>query len=273
MKSAYVKNSTPHSLTKGQRVSIPVTIIECPTMKIFSVRFYKGGKVIGEVLNQNIDKEMKKKVKVPKGKAGSTSFDVEGSKFGDYDDIRLIVYSQVKKTGIKKKPDISEIGISGKLNEKLEFVKNNLSKEISIKDVFSEGVVDVRGVTIGKGNQGSMKRFGLELRFHKSEKGQRGPGSGGPWHPARVEYNQPMAGQMGFFTRTTFNHKILLIGSVGEMDINTKAGFRHFGKIKGDYIILCGSVQGPKKRQVLITNALRPTTGQVKKKYEFMELR
>jgi large subunit ribosomal protein L3 len=159
------------------------------------------------------------------------------------------------------------------LNEKLEFVKNNLSKEISIKDVFSEGVVDVRGVTIGKGNQGSMKRFGLELRFHKSEKGQRGPGSGGPWHPARVEYNQPMAGQMGFFTRTTFNHKILLIGSVGEMDINTKAGFRHFGKIKGDYIILCGSVQGPKKRQVLITNALRPTTGQVKKKYEFMELR
>ncbi|MBT4166332.1 50S ribosomal protein L3 [archaeon] len=278
MKSAFVKNSTPNSLTKGQRVTIPVTIIECPTMKIFSVRFYKDGKVIGCVLNQNIDKEMKKKVKMPKvfnkkiEDFTPAGVPVEG-KDGDYDDIRLIVYSQVKKTGIKKKPDMAEIGVSGKLDEKLEFVKNNLNKEISIRDVFSEGVVDVRGVTIGKGNQGSMKRFGLELRFHKSEKGQRGPGSGGPWHPARVEYTQPMSGQMGFFTRTTFNHKILLMGNVSDLDINIKSGFRHFGKIKGDYIVLCGSVQGPKKRQVLITNALRPTVGQVKKKYEFMELR
>eukprot|EP00825_Cyclidium_porcatum_P033638 TRINITY_DN3560_c0_g1_i8.p1 TRINITY_DN3560_c0_g1~~TRINITY_DN3560_c0_g1_i8.p1 ORF type:complete len:141 (-),score=28.43 TRINITY_DN3560_c0_g1_i8:24-446(-) len=41
MKSAYVKDNTPHSLTKGKRITMPVTIIECPTMKILSVRFYK----------------------------------------------------------------------------------------------------------------------------------------------------------------------------------------------------------------------------------------
>jgi large subunit ribosomal protein L3 len=269
MKSAYVKDSTPNSLTKGQRITIPVTIIECPTMKIFSIRFYKNNQLIGEVLNSNIDKEMKKKVKVPK----EVKKKIEDYKEGEYDDVRLIIYSQVKKTNIKRKPDMTEVGISGNLNEKLEFIKNNMAKEISIKDVFSEGVVDVRGVTIGKGNQGPTKRFGLTLRSHKSEKGVRGPGSGGPWHPARVEFTQPMAGQMGFFTRTVYNRKIVLIGNVEENDINLGEGFRHFGKIKGDYLILFGSVQGPKKRQLLITSSLRPTTGQTKKKYEFMELR
>jgi len=271
MKSAFVKDNTPNSLTKGQRIAIPVTIIECPTMKIFSIRFYKNKKAIGEVLNSNIDKEMKKKVKIPK--SAESGKKIEDFKEGDYDDIRLIVYSQVKKTGIKKKPDIAEIGISGSVNEKLDYVKNNMAKEISVKDVFKEEVVDVRGVTIGKGNQGPTKRFGLTLRFHKSEKGVRGPGSGGAWHPARVDFTQPMSGQMGFFTRTTYNHNIVLIGNVDENNINFKEGFRHFGKINGDYIVLFGSVQGPQKRQVLITPALRPTKVPIKRKYEFMELR
>ena len=64
--------------------------------------------------------------------------------------------------------------------ERGAFIKENLTKEISIKDIFSEGIVDIRGVTKGKGNQGPMKRFGLTLRSHKSEKGRRGPGSGRP---------------------------------------------------------------------------------------------
>jgi len=118
MKSAYVQDSTPNSLSKGQKITIPVTIIECPTLKIFSVRFYKNKKLIGEVINSSVDKEMKKKVKVPKGKtgsesnkAGSSSKDAKSRKiddFKDYEDIRVLVYSQVKKTNIKKTPDIAE---------------------------------------------------------------------------------------------------------------------------------------------------------------------
>ena len=269
MKSAYVKDNTPHSMTKGQRIIIPVTIIECPTMKIFSVRFYKNKKIVTEVLNQNIDKEMKRKIKVPK----EVKKKIEEVAEDSYDDVRLLVYSQVKKTGIKKTPDIAEVGLSGSLSEKRDFIKNNLAKEISIKDVFNDCVVDVRGVTIGKGTQGPTKRFGLSLRFHKSEKGVRGPGSGGPWHPSRVEFTQPMAGQMGFFTRTSYNHKIILLDNIDTKNINLGEGFRHFGKIKTDYVVLFGSVQGPKKRQLLITSALRPTRWQVKKNYEFMELR
>ena len=66
MKSAFVKDNGASSLTKGQRITIPVTIVECPKMKIFSVRFYKDNKVMGEVLNENLDKELKRKIKLPK---------------------------------------------------------------------------------------------------------------------------------------------------------------------------------------------------------------
>ncbi len=65
MKSAIVKDNTPDSMTKGKRIAVPVTILECPTMKIFSVRFYKYGKVMKDVLAENLDKELKRKVKVP----------------------------------------------------------------------------------------------------------------------------------------------------------------------------------------------------------------
>ena len=279
MKSAYVRDNTSNSLTKGQRIIIPVTIIECPSIKILSVRFYKNKKVIGEVLNSNIDKELKRKIKLPKEiKKKIEDFQPLLEKDGDknkigFDDIRVIVYSQVKKTGIKKRPDITELGLSGSLNEKLEVIKKNLTKEISITDVFGDGVVDIRGVTTGKGTQGPMKRFGLALRNHKSEKGRRGPGSGGPWHPARVEYTQPMAGQMGYFTRIVYNNKIIEMKNITEKNINPKNGFKNFGKIKTEYLIVFGSIQGPSKRQVLITSPLRASKDQTKKNYELMELR
>jgi len=267
MASAYVKDNTPNSLTKGKKVIIPVTIIECPTMKIFSIRFYKNGKVIGEVLNQNLDKELKRKLKLPK------KHNKKIEDFKDYDDIRIVAYSQVKKTGIKKSPDIKEIAISGNLSEKLNFVKEKLPKEISVKECFKEGIVDSRGVTKGKGLQGTIKRFGLTLKAHKSEKGQRTLGSGGPWHPSRVDYTQPRAGQMGYFTRIVYNCKVVFIGNTKEKDINPKGGIVNFGKIDGDYILLQGSVQGAKKRPLLITNAIRPVRTISKRSYELIELR
>ena len=66
MASAYVKDNTVNSMTLGKKIAIPITILECPSMKIFSVRFYKNSIVAKEVLNKNLDKELKKKVKLPK---------------------------------------------------------------------------------------------------------------------------------------------------------------------------------------------------------------
>src|SRR3989344_6620303 len=143
MASAYVKDNTEHSMTKGKKIVLPVTILECPTMKIFSVRFYKNGVVYKEILAENVDKELKRKIKMSKKKHGK----IEDIKQEEYDDIKIICYSQVKKTDIKKTPDLSEIGISGSLDEKMSFVKENIGKEVSVSNVFKNGqLVDFRGL-------------------------------------------------------------------------------------------------------------------------------
>lgn len=267
MASAYVKDNTPDSMTKGKKISVPVTILECPPMKIFSARFYKNGKVAGEIISENPDKELKRKLKIPKKKAQKIDDFKE-----EHDDVRVLCYSQVKKTGIKNTPDLSEIGLAGNLNEKISFIKEKLGKEISVLDVFeNNNLVDLRGLTKGKGFSGPVKRFGITLKSHKSEKGRRRPGSLGPWHPARVTFRVPMAGQLGMFTRAVYNNKIIKVGK--SEDKKELKNIHNFGDVKTDYIILRGSVQGPAKRQLLATYPLRETKKQSKKNYEFIELR
>ena len=82
----------------------------------------------------------------------------------------------------------------------------------------------------------------------------------------------PLAGQMGLFSRINYNLNLITSGNIKSKDINPKSGFNHYGNIKSSYFILKGSVQGPSKRQVLLTPSFRPTKSQAKKKYEFIEL-
>ncbi len=267
MGSVLVRDNTEHSLTKGQKIIVPATFIECPPLKILSVRFYKGNKIAKEIFVGG-EKELKKKIKLSK-KQEKLNLDIKE----EYDNIRVIVYSLVNKTSIKKTPDIGEIAVGGTKEEQLEMVKSSINKEIAFNDVFNGDLADVRGVTKGKGTQGPVKRFGISLRFHKSEKGVRKVGSIAPWHPARVTFRTPMAGQTGFFNRVVYNSKILKKGKITEQDINPRSGFKHYGKIKTDYIILRGSVQGPVKRQVIVTQTLRETKKQSKKNLEFLEIR
>lgn len=263
MASAFVKDDTADSMTKGKKIIVPVTIIECPAMKIFSVRFYKDTKVAKEVLAENLDKELKRIVKLPKqAKKGELN--------GEFDDVKVICYSLVKKTGIKKTPDLSEIALGGNYDDKMNFIKEKLGKEILISEIFEKGnLVDFRGLTKGKGLQGPVKRFGITLKQHKSEKGVRRPGSLGPWHPARTTFYAPQAGQLGMFTRAMYNNKVIEIGKAEGKLKNIK----NFGDVKTDYMIVNGSVQGPAKRQLLVTMPLRVTKKQKKKNFELLELR
>jgi len=264
MASAYVKDDTPDSMTKGKKIIVPVTLIECPSLKIFSVRFYKNGKVAKEVLAESLDKELKRIVKLPKTAKKTEDFNEK------CDDVRVVCYSVVKKTGIKKTPDLVEIAIGGNYEDKIKFIKENINREISVSSIFEKGkLVDVRGLTKGKGLQGPVKRFGITLKSHKSEKGRRRPGSLGPWHPARVTYMAPQAGQLGMFTRVSYNNKIIDLGKAE----NKFRGIKNFGDIKTDYLILTGSIQGTAKRQLLVTQPLRVTKKQAKKNFELLELR
>ena len=270
MTSALVKDKTQNSMTKDKEIIIPATILECPPLKIFSVRFYKNNQLAKEILAGQLDKELKRTVKLPK----KTPEKIDNIKLEEYDDISIIVYSQPKKIGIKKRPDLEEIGLAGSFDEKISFVKENLNKEISIFDVFNGWqIADLRGLTKGKGFSGPVKRFGIKLRFHKTEKGQRKVGSIGPWHPARVTFRVPMAGQMGMFTRVHYNQKIISLGKNPKNDNEKLKNIKNYGDIKSDYILIAGSVQGPAKRQLLITAPLRGSKDQLKKNYEFLELK
>jgi large subunit ribosomal protein L3 len=270
MASAFVKDNTADSMTKTKRIILPVTILECPPIKILAVRFYKNGVVYKDILNSTLDKELKRIIRMPKNHKDIKML-IQNEK--DFDDLTLIAYSCPKKINIKKTPDIAEIGLTGAKEEKIKFVEENLNKEISIADVFVKGVVDVRATTTGKGFQGSIKRFGVKLRSHKAEKGQRTVGSVGAWHPIGIRFRVPRAGQMGMQTRINYNNVIVSSKKISNEDPITKKLIRGYGFVRGDYILLTGSINGPAKRQVLITAPLRPTKNKIKQNYELLELR
>jgi len=230
----------------------PVTILECPPVKLFSIRFYKntfyGQKVITEILAQNLNKELKRKVSFPKK--------IKASEPSEYDDVRVLVYTQPKLAFGKKKPEIIEIGISGSKEEKLNYAKSLLNKEIKVSEIFkSNQFVDVHAVTKGYGFQGSVKRHHIDLRSHKSEKKRRG-NIFGSQTPGKIHWGMPMPGQHGFHTRTEFNKFIIKV-SDDIKEINPKSGFNRYGMVNNEFVLIKGSIPGAKKRLVVITEPLR----------------
>jgi large subunit ribosomal protein L3 len=133
--------------------------------------------------------------------------------------LKLIVATQPKLSGLgKKKPEIFEVEIGGKdLKEKLDFAKQLLGKEIRASDVFKQGeYVDVIAVTKGKGNAGPVERFGIFVQSRHAKEKRRHVGTLGQEQPGKVRHTVPMAGQLGFQTRTEFNKRVLKIGEKGE---------------------------------------------------------
>ncbi|MEK6934495.1 MAG: 50S ribosomal protein L3 [Nanoarchaeota archaeon] len=248
------KDNSPNTMFKNDLLSIPVTVIECPPLKPLSLRFYKkshdGLVLTSEIFSKNIDKELKRRVNISKKLKEEPK---------DFDEVKLVVYTQPKLIGIgKKKPEILEISISGKSNqEKLTFAKTLLNKEIRLDEVLkNSSFLDVHSITKGKGFQGTVKRFGVAIRQHKSEKTKRGIGTLGSWTPKKVLFSVPHAGKMGYHQRTEYNKQNLLIGS-DPKEINPKSGFLHYGLIKNSYIVVKGSIPGPTKRTIILTPAIR----------------
>jgi large subunit ribosomal protein L3 len=251
-----VTDNRPKALTKGEEITYPVTIIECPPIKISSVKFYKntikGLKVVSEVFSDKLDKELEKKVRIK-----SVKKKVDDVK--EFDDIKVTVYTNPKLTTIgKKKPEFFELTLGGSKEEKLKWAKENLGKDIMVSVVFQEGQqIDIHAVTKGKGFQGPVKRFGVGLKQHKTEKGVRGVGSLGGWiSQGHVMWRVAHAGQMGHHQRTEYNKWLLKIGANPE-EMGTKNGFIRYGVIKNPYILVKGSIPGPSKRLIRFNHAIR----------------
>lgn len=253
MTHVMVDDENPKSMTKGETIAFAATVIECPPIKVYALRFYKktvhGLVLVSEIFEKTFDKNLSRKTGLPK---------TEGKEPEDFDMVRLVVHTQPSLIGLKKTPEIFEMGVGGKdVKEKANFAKGLLGKEVRLSEVFKEyQFVDVHAVSKAKGTQGPVKRFGVRIRQHKAEKTKRGPASLGSWHPNRVDYRVAHAGKMGFHQRTEHNKLVLKIGN-NPKEIAMKGGFINYGVIKADYIIVKGSVVGTRKRMVTITEPVR----------------
>lgn len=251
----------PKSPMKGETVTLPVTIIECPPLLAAGIVFYKnsllGRKKIASLMAPNLGKELSRLIQLPKKEAGNKAEPLK-EKTILFDDLRLLVQTAPKEIpGGTKKPRLMEIALGGKKEEKLAYAQEILGKEIKVNDIFEKGsFIDVRGLTKGKGFQGTVKRFGVPIRQHKAEKTKRGIATLGSWTPKRVDFTVPHAGKMGYHERTEYNKQILKLGEKST-EMKFTGGINSYGQLKNPYLLLKGSVVGPKKRALVLTLALR----------------
>ncbi|MHC1635409.1 MAG: 50S ribosomal protein L3 [Candidatus Methanospirareceae archaeon] len=249
-------DDVPNSLTYGTEIAVPVTVIETPPIKVKGVRLYEntvyGKKTVTEVWVDKTD-GYEEKLK---------NLEELVNNLNDKAELRLIIFTspEVVKGVPKKKPEILEIKMSGNAKGDLEYAKEVLGGTIRVKDVLKEGdFVDVTAVTKGKGTQGPVKRWGVAIQGGKAERSSKGRhvGSPGPWIPSKVSWRVPQLGQTGYHQRTEYNKRVLKIGDNGE-EITPKGGFIRYGVVKNEYVLLKGSVPGPKKRLIRMNLSIRP---------------
>ena len=264
MTHAFIVDFRPKSTTAGQEVQVPVTVLEVPPMKVCGVRLYSsspyGKKVVGEVWSGKQDKHLSRRLPVAKDYDEKAAWG-KADKL-ECDDLRLLMHTQpVMVSGLpKKKPELMEIRVGGgTLDARKEYAKSVLGKTVTIRDFTSEGaMVDVSSITKGKGWQGVTKRWGTKLLIHKNSKHRRLIGNLGPKRPGLVRHTVPQGGQIGFHQRTELNKRILKIGDKGE-EVTPKGGFISYGEVRGNYLMVHGSVPGPSKRLVRLREPIRDT--------------
>jgi large subunit ribosomal protein L3 len=251
----------------GKELMKPITIIEVPPLILIGIRIYNeddyGKFVVGEIFANEVNNYLTRKINIPDFENYNFEEIKENllNKIKQTSEIRGIFQTQPYKTSLpRKKPDIIEIKVNSTNSpiEEFKFAFERLGREIRARDVLTEGeLIDVIAVTKGKGFQGPVKRFGIKILTRKNNKIKRAVACIGPWHPARVLYTVPRPGQLGFHQRTEYHKRIMQIGE-NEEEINPKGGIIKYGKISGDYLLILGSIPGPKKRLIRLRKTIRP---------------
>jgi len=200
--------------------------------------------------------------------------------------VRVLAHTQVRKIKLQKKAHIMEIQVNGgTVQQKVDFAHGLFEKQVPVDAVFQENsMIDVIGVTKGHGFEGVTARWGTRKLPRKTHKGLRKVACIGAWHPSRVSFAVPRAGQDGYHHRTEINKKVYRIGkkenaSSGstEFDLTQKTvtpmgGFPRYGTVTEDFVILKGCVVGAKKRvitlrQTLVHQTSRDSQEQIKLKF------
>lgn len=192
--------------------------------------------------------------------------------------VRVIAHTQLHQLNTKqKKNHILEIQVNGgTIEDKVKFAYGLFEKEVKVNQVFNQDeMIDVIGVTKGKGFAGVIARFRVRHLQKKTHRGYRRVGCIGAWHPARVQWTVARAGQLGYHHRTEMNKKIYRIGNgadpksgstdqdLTEKPITPMGGFVNYGIVKNDFLMIKGCCVGPKKRHIILRKSLVPQTSRV----------
>ena len=288
-------------LDKKEKVEA-VTVIETPPLKVVGLVGYietpRGLRALSTVWANHLDKNTLRRFYKnwvrSKQKAfsryqseikDSKKIEVQLNRIRKYcTSVRAIVHTQhdLMKHFRQKKNNVFEVQINGgkTIGDKVSFVQSFFEKEIRVDNVFGPNdLIDVVGVTKGKGFAGVMKRWGVRHLQKKSHRGYRKVGCIGAWHPSRVAWSVARAGQEGYFHRCELNKKIYRLGkgerggvknnATTEVDLTEKnitpmGGFPHYGVVRDDFIIIKGCCVGPKKRFVLLRKAMTTPTSRDK---------
>ena len=148
----------------------------------------------------------------------------------------------------------AEIGHAKKVNASpKKFIKEVIADELmasevgsQIKvDIFSAGdIVDVTGISKGKGYTGVIKRYNHHLirETHGSGPVHRSVGSLATTgrNNGRIEKNTPMPGRDGYLTTTNQNLEVVDVNAVE------------------NYMLIKGNVPGPKRGYVVVKTTVKP---------------
>jgi large subunit ribosomal protein L3e len=278
----------------------PVSIIECPPMKIVGLVGYidtpRGLRQLATVFAQHIGDDLKRRFyknwSLAKKKAFSKyaerwKEDAKSKKSVQRDlervkkyctIVRVLAQTQLDKVNFRqKKAHLMEIQVNGgTIAQKVDWSVKKFEGEVSIGELFVDNeMVDIIGVTKGHGTEGVVKRFGVSRLPRKTHRGLRKVGCIGAWHPAAVKWTVARTGQLGYHTRTEINKKIYRVGAgevrgvknnatteadVVEKNITPLGGFPHYGVVKNDFLMVRGGIVGCKRRPLTLRKSLLPQT-------------
>lgn len=284
----------------------PVTVVECPPMKVVGFKGYintpRGLRGLASVWAQNLADSVKRRFyknwHLAKEKNGGKAFSKYAQKWTvDAKDknsvhrdiarvqkycsvVRVMVATQVDKMKNfrQKKAHLMEIQVNGgTVKEKVQWCKDNLEKEVRVSEVFDPNeMVDTIAITRGHGTCGVIKRFKVNRLPRKTHRGLRKVACIGAWHPSAVKWTVARTGNLGYYHRTQMNQKVYRVGAGANGGVDNNAstendpdiknitplgGFPHYGIVNEDFLLLKGSVMGPRKRQVTVRKSLlQPST-------------
>uniref|UniRef100_A0A673TT51 Large ribosomal subunit protein uL3 n=1 Tax=Suricata suricatta TaxID=37032 RepID=A0A673TT51_SURSU len=253
-----------------------VTIVETPPRVAVGIVGYvetpRGLRTFKTIFAEHISDECKRRFYKNWHKSKKKAFTKYCKKWQDDDgkkqlekDFNIIAHTQMRLLPLRqKKAHLMEIQVNGgTVAEKLNWAPERLEQQVPVNQVFGQDeMIDVIGVTKGKGYKGVTSRWHTKKLPGKTHRGLHKVACIGAWHPARVSFS-------------VINKKIYKICQgclikdgkliknnastdydLSDKSINPLGGFVHCGEVTNDFVMLKDCVVGTKKRVLTLCKSL-----------------